>query len=396
MKTRNLELDRLRAFAVIMTVVIHYARIFFPWDIAREYQHGSSIINILKNSWTGVDLFFVISGFIISKTIVQQIDNCKNSELRLAHYIKNFYIRRIYRIYPVAWLVFFMVLLSTFLFNKSGSFGTSVNTIEAGIAIFSYTFNYYFGFGSYQGFALSPYWSLSVEEQFYLLFPLFLILTKTTKQRIYLLLGMLALITFYIRPYAATENLFFTQMRCDGLMYGCLIYFLSQQPWFSNLITKNSVNKYFLIGITASLILVLSSITAIGFSNNIVIPVACVISSLLVTLAAFEKNIIISFSFIQFTLDYIGSRSYSLYICHLPIFSLTQEIMYRLSKAYGFSINHSLSAYYTGMALLLTIACTEILYRYIEIPFIKKAKNILNYSSEISVNKSMLTPTTTI
>jgi len=46
MNERNLELDRLRAFAVMMTIVIHGCRVFFPWSIEREYNHGTTLLNI--------------------------------------------------------------------------------------------------------------------------------------------------------------------------------------------------------------------------------------------------------------------------------------------------------------------------------------------------------------
>ncbi len=390
MNKRNLELDRLRAFAVIMTVIIHYTRVFFPWSISPEYAHGTTILNIWKNSWTGVDLFFVISGYIICKTIVHKIDNLRYSEGGLAVFIKRFFIKRIYRIYPLAWIVFFLVLACSFCFNQSGNFGNPENTIEAGIAIFTYTFNYYFAYESYHGFTLSPYWSLSVEEQFYLILPFFLIITQTTKQRILILLGMLLLITFYIRPYAKLESLFFTQTRCDGLIYGCLIYFLSGQKWFSIILANNPGNKYIRIFITICLIMILSSITALGFSNNIVIPLACILSSILVSLAALEKNIIISFSIIQVFLDYLGSRSYSLYIVHFPMFSLTQEIMYRFCKFYGYKINSSLGIYYTVIAIVLIAISTEILYRFVEIPFTNRGRRTSKYSNDKSTDKNEL------
>jgi len=75
-------------------------------------------------------------------------------------------------------------------------------------------------------------------------------------------------------------------------------------------------------------------------------------------------------------LDFIGIHSYSLYIVHLAVFSFTQEIMFRLSKYYGFSIGSSLTVYYFVLSMLLIMAFTEILYRCVEKPFIMKAKKI--------------------
>ncbi|MBV9576550.1 MAG: acyltransferase [Gammaproteobacteria bacterium] len=396
MKKRNIELDRLRAFAVIMTVVIHYARVFFPWNISPEYQQGTSILNIWKNSWTGVDLFFVISGYIICKTIVQHIDQLQSSKIKLVQFIKSFYLRRIYRIYPVACVIFFFVLICSFIFNQGGYFGTPENTIEAGISIFTYTFNYYFAYHSYHAFPLSPYWSLSVEEQFYLILPLFLIMTNTARQRVLLLLAILLLITFYIRPYSQTDSIFLTQTRCDGLIYGCLVYFLTIQPWFSTIMSDWLINKYSRIWITFFLILLLSSITALGFSNSIVIPIACLLSAILVSLAAFERNIIIAFPLIERSLDYLGTRSYSLYLVHFPMFSLTQEIMHRLSQANGFTVGVGFAWHYTILAFGLTAISTELLYRFVELPFIEKGRNLSKILGDKPIAKNELVTTTQI
>lgn len=372
---RNLELDRLRGFAVMMTVLIHYTRVFFPWDIEKQYVHGTTVLNLLHNTWTGVDLFLVISGYIISKVIVEKIDSLKQQSISLSVFIKNFYIKRFFRIYPIAWLVFLIVLFCTIFFNHSGYFGTTENTLEAGISIFTYTFNYYFGEGFYHAFTLSPYWSLSLEEQFYLLLPLFLVFTKTTRQRVTILLGVLLLITFVIRPLSP-DNIFLTQNRSDGLIYGCLLYYLSAQNWFHATFSITQVKKRYSIAITCLLIAVLASITAIGFSDIVVIPLACLIAVILVGLSSLEKGFIAFFPIAEGVVDYIGSRSYSIYIIHFPIFTVTQEIGYRLSHQYHFSVNSELALPYSITALLLTIICSELSYRFIEQPLIKKGRRI--------------------
>lgn len=378
MSTRNSELDRLRAFAIIMTLFIHYARVFFPWGDNLEYQYGTTILNIWANCWTGVDLFFVISGFIITKNIINNIDQLKSSTLGLAQYIKNFYIRRIYRIYPVAWLVFFVVLICSCLFNNSKSFAHPENLIEAGISIFTYTFNYYLAYGHYKYFDISSYWSLAVEEQFYLFLPLFFIFTRTNKQRVWILLLLLFLITFILRPFITEDNFLLTQNRCDGLIYGCLIYFLSQQNWFPEIIGSCEGSKYIRIFGVLILVLVLGAVPALDFSNKLVIPLACLISSILVILAALEKNIIISFSLFQRCLDFIGVRSYSLYIVHLPMFALTKEIMFRFSQFYSFKIDSDLAVYYVFTSFILTFIAAEMLHQWIEKPFIKRGRALIN------------------
>jgi peptidoglycan/LPS O-acetylase OafA/YrhL len=116
---------------------------------------------------------------------------------------------------------------------------------------------------------------------------------------------------------------------------------------------------------------------------------------ILVIFAALEKNIIISFSSFQKILDYIGVRSYSLYIVHLPVFAFTKEIMFRLSKIYGFNINSSLTIYYILISLCLIILSAELLYQYVETPFIRKRKersaNLVNgFNTSVAKQPSIL------
>jgi peptidoglycan/LPS O-acetylase OafA/YrhL len=393
---RNKELDRLRGFAVLMTVFIHYSRIFFPWSIHQQYTHGTTVLNLLKNSWTGVDLFLVISGYIISKMIVEKIDALKSNNNGLAGFIKGFYIKRFFRIYPIAWIMFFVVLFCSIFFNKTGGFSTPENTIEAGISIFTYTFNYFFGAGQYHAFTLSPYWSLSLEEQFYLIMPLFLIFTKTNKQRVLILIGILLCITFIVRPLSV-DDIFYTQNRCDGLIYGCLLYYLSVQPWFAQSIASHAPARVYRVIITCILVFVLASITAIGFSDAVVIPLACLIASLLVALAAMEKGFITFIPGLEPIIDYCGSRSYSIYIIHFPMFTLTQEIFYRLSIAEHFSIDSHLAWAYTLSALSLTLILSELSYQFVEQRFIAKGRAIVEaVGASKSAKKETILPLTNV
>lgn len=375
--SRNLELDRLRAFAVLMTIFIHYSRIFFPWHIHQAYTHGGTVFNLLENSWTGVDLFFVISGFIISKMIVEKIDSLVNDKAQLMQYIKGFYIKRFFRIYPVAWTFFLIVLLCSLFFNSTGNFSTPENNLEAGISIFTYTFNYFFGTGQYHAFTLSPYWSLSVEEQFYLIFPFFLIFVRSHQKRILILIGLLLIISLIVRPLSP-DNIFYTQNRCDGLIYGCLLYYLSIQPAYKKLFKPIKKVSFSSMGAVIVLLFVLSTITSVGFPDAAIIPLGCIISVLLVGIAALELNIISFGLGINKVLDYLGSRSYSLYIVHFPMFTITQEVFSRLAQLYHWKLNVHFTIPYTIMAFTLTLFVSELSYRFIERPAIVRGRNATN------------------
>lgn len=367
----------MRAFAVLMAILIHYSRIFFPWDMHKAYTHGGTILNLLKNSWTGVDLFFVISGYIISKMIVEKIDCLVNDKIKLMQFIKNFYIRRFYRIYPIAWTFFIFVLICSIFFNKSGNFSTTENNIEAGVTIFTYSFNYFFELGHYHAFTLSPYWSLSVEEQFYLIFPFFLILVKSYQKRIIILISSIFIISFIIRPLSP-EHIFYTQNRCDGLIYGCLLYYLTIASSIAQLFKP--IKRISITSITFILILlfVLATITSVGFPNPAIIPLGCILSTILVGISALELNIISFGIIINKILDYLGSRSYCLYIVHFPMFTFTQEIFFRIAKAYQLQLNGNLAIPYTVIAFGLTLFISELAHRHIERPGISRGKDLTN------------------
>ncbi|MDP5007737.1 MAG: acyltransferase, partial [Glaciimonas sp.] len=366
---RNLELDRLRALAVILTFFVHFRQVFFPWSFTMKFKEPTSILDLFSMSWGGVDLFFVISGFIISKVIISEFDQLRNNPFALAAYIKAFYVRRIFRILPVAWCVIFLVLLCGAFLNEGGYFANSVYNVQAATSIFVYTFNFWLpDHKTAQGVPLAPYWSLSVEEQVYLIYPLFLLFARTTRQRVLFLVGALIVISFVIRPFTLSNPMhvfFYTQSRCDGLLYGCLLYLLTVQPWFASIRMHAGRHRYLGAILVGVLTLALAAVTALGFSNTVVIPVVCALSVLLVFFAACESGLVAFPWPLQVILDYIGKRSYTLYLIHLPMFYLTMEIMFRYTRSRGLPITSDLWLAYTGLMFALVLGMTEIIYRLV-------------------------------
>ena len=177
------EIDFLRAIAVLYVTAFH----FFP--------------KVFPKGYLGVDLFFVISGFLISLQIYNLIILKKFS-------LKDFYLRRIRRILPaVIFLIIVTSIISFLLFTKNDLFLFSKS------ALFSIAFTANFHFWSIGGYfsvldelkTLLHLWSLGVEEQFYIFFPiLFLILLKFIKKINYLIIAFLL-----ISLISLSLNLFF-------------------------------------------------------------------------------------------------------------------------------------------------------------------------------------------
>ena len=156
---RRADIDTLRAISVVSVIIFHLDQTLFP------------------NGYLGVDIFFVISGYVITKSILKGLNNNQFSFL-------NFYIKRIKRIFPV----FLVVLLTTFIFAIFILLIADLNRfLESLISSLGLVSNFYFWITGNilstndQLKPLLHIWSLSVEEQFYLFFPIFLYLLLNLK-----------------------------------------------------------------------------------------------------------------------------------------------------------------------------------------------------------------------
>jgi len=210
-------LDHLRSLAILMVLFYHY----------RMFQHPEWVDNIMSFGWTGVDLFFVLSGYLISYPLFQNMAAGKNISL------PEFFIKRFFRIIP-AYLV---VLAIYFLFP-------AFHEREALPPLWRFlTFTQNFGFDIKNFGTFSHVWSLCVEEHFYLLFPLVLavLLRFNAWKKAGLLLAALFVFGIGIRlycwytlvaPHTAEDNFFIiwykhiyypTYTRLDGLLAGVSI-----------------------------------------------------------------------------------------------------------------------------------------------------------------------------
>ena len=174
-KSRRVDIDILRAISVISVIIFHLDKTFFPLG------------------YLGVDIFFVISGYLITKIISKELENNKFS-------FKHFYLRRIKRILPAFLVVLFTALVGMFFILLSADFKFFTESLLASLAFVP---NIYFWItGGYFGSndELKPLlhlWSLGVEEQFYFFFPvIFFLIFKNFSKLIYKILFILIIIFF--------------------------------------------------------------------------------------------------------------------------------------------------------------------------------------------------------
>lgn len=153
-------LDGIRGLAILLVVLFHHTLMRQPTLFDRVY------VNVARLGWSGVDLFFVLSGFLITGILY----DAKGS----AHYFRNFYARRTLRIFPVYYaFVFFTLRISPWLWpdTELAEMGRRAMENRSEIWYWLYLSNFLFAFE--EGHPnLVVTWSLAIEEQYYLVWPL--------------------------------------------------------------------------------------------------------------------------------------------------------------------------------------------------------------------------------
>ncbi len=361
---RNLEIDRLRFIAASVVVAFHLLFFYFP--IHMDNYAGYAI--------TMVDLFFVISGYCISCSLVEQTDRLKENNTLLVAHLKSFFMKRILRIYPPLWVVFSLILLFSIFTNNVSIFSTPENNMQSATMLLTSTYNFFFT-TKYAVLALTPFWSYSIEEQFYIAFPLFLLLTNNNRQRVKILIGVILAITFVIRPltfkHYGAASIFFTQSHCDAIIYGFLIYVITRQSWFDALKPKAEGNFWLRMSFSILLFYIIIGITTLGYSPVIYLPISFLFASALMLVATFERNIIIFPAMIVKALDILSPRSLAVYVVHLPVILLVNKLYDDSGAPSSFIIMQKIL-----LAILFILVVSELLYRLVVLPSVNTGKKL--------------------
>jgi peptidoglycan/LPS O-acetylase OafA/YrhL len=341
------EIDGLRAIAIIPVILFHAG------------------FSIFSGGFLGVDVFFVISGYLISGIILKEIKGSKFSLL-------TFYERRARRILPNLLMVILTSLILSWKFLDLTSleeYGKSL----IGVASFSSNFVFWMKNGYFsESTELMPLihtWSLSVEEQFYLFFPfLMLLVKKWSAKKIVFILSVLVILSLIISVVTvnilnndklSSSSFYLLPARFWEIGIGSIVAFIKPSLQLRKPKIFENPWVYEIFGI--SLILV----PIFYFSNDIKFPgfasIPPVIGSALLILFSNEKTRIgklLSFKpFVQ-----IGLVSYSLYLWHQLIFSV-----YRNTH-----LGSELNIIETLSLILLTSVISILAYQYVEKPFRNK------------------------
>ena len=358
-----LGLDHLRAFAIIYVMLFHY----------QYFAHPNWITNIAPFGWTGVDLFFVLSGYLIAGQLFATVAAGKQISLI------EFFTKRFFRIIPP----FLVVITLYFLFPVLREWGQPSPLWR----YLTFTLNFGLDLSKYGTF--SHAWSLCVEEQFYLVLPLICLLFVYLKQgaKAPYLLIVLFVGGFLLRlwnwdhfmvPVLSSPNsglvwneyiYYPTYNRLDGLLVGVSIAGLF--TFFPNV--KAYVNRYSIPALLSGIfLLVFSAIVCKDYHNFDTaiwgFPMIALGYGLILAAVVCPNNPL--FQLRSFITTRIATLSYAMYLCHKIVIHVVQLLLGKL----GMDTN-------SGLVMLLCFAAIFIiatLMRYIiEKPALKWRNKVL-------------------
>ena len=296
------EIDGLRAVAVIPVVLFHAG-----------FENFSG-------GFVGVDIFFVISGYLITSLIMDDLANNHFS-------LKQFYERRSRRLLPALFFITIITLPFSVIYLPSDELKDYFQSLAA-ITIFASNILFWKESGYFDTEAsqkpLLHTWSLSVEAQFYLLFPLFLVIAwRFSPQRIFFMIFALAILSLILSEwgwrYSPSANFYLISSRAWELFAGSLCAFLLRD----NKIRPSNIGS--LTGLVAIISSVLLYDQTTPFPS--IYSLLPILGCILVILFSGQDTAIGKILCLK-PLVNIGLMSYSVYLLHHPLFVFNRITQY--------------------------------------------------------------------
>ena len=358
-------IDSLRALAVLAVIIYHVD------------------VNYLPGGFLGVDLFFVLSGYLISSLIIKEFRKTGTVNLY------NFYIRRARRLLPAVYFMITVGLVVMVLFNEVLLRKSHLDAIFGYI----YSSNWWYIFHKLDYFdsfgAQSPFkhlWSLAIEEQFYMIFPLLFLLVnrkkkskdgtyKLNKNFLYVVLGLILvsliahILLFDINNISRIY--FGTDTRAFSLLVGVVGAILYPMERLHAKITPQQNMLYSVVSLVsiATLITVMiytSEYNTLLYRGGFLLVA---ILGLIVIISSGKQHTLMSRLLSFKPVVFIGKISYSLYLWHFPVLVLTTPV----------SEIGNPNIFFVILRIVLTFAVAIVSYVFVETPIRKLGfKNYIN------------------
>lgn len=343
-------LDSLRAIAVVLVIISHY--------LPRTVNH------IVPSGATGVVIFFVLSGFLITKILLEGRNKTESTGSSKKIFLKNFYIRRSLRIFPI----YYLIVITTFLF-----YFFTHQQVEKFFYFLSYTANiYYFKTGEFNDY-FSHLWTLAIEEQFYLIWP-FIILFINKKYLLTCIGSFIAVGIIAQCVAGLTFGMFLTPACFDSLGMGSLLAWVTvYKPRYLRRCCQ-------IAGIGAAAMIILLFLEAFKF-EKLIVPfriqasvIALFIISYITYISYYRKKL---FSFSNALLNNslfasIGKISYGMYLYHTFIsYAIDEATPSYIYDALPHFIGNHLASFLFVLKCILVFIVSTLSWKFIEKPLLR-------------------------
>ena len=350
-------LDGLRGVAILLVLFYHYGASGLGFGMT------SPILSMSHVGWIGVDLFFVLSGFLITGILYDSRTGPR--------YLRNFYVRRILRIFPLYFTALIIVMILSVLWSSAGIWGTA-NPLW--IALFLTNAIAAFAGPDSVG-VLGHFWSLAIEEHFYLFWPF--VVAWGSRRRLVAVCLSIIILSFTARCAAVLYGLspdavyFLTPFRIDALAAGAVISLAIRGP----LGIEGLIIPAWVLGSISLVCLLVLTLLCNGLPYSD--PMVQMLGYSLLALM-FGSVILIGLTWSPATtlfensiLRWFGKYSYGLYVWHPIVNSL---LFYAgLKELLGIDNKYEHSAFLV-LGFSLSVAVALLSYHLLEMPFLRLKK----------------------
>jgi len=363
---RIAELDGLRGLAILLVILCHY--VGNP-DHSPLGFLGNRLLLAFTAGWSGVDLFFVLSGFLIGGILLDARDS--------PNYFRTFYMRRVFRILPIyyVWTLLFALIVVAGLTLFPGRLGASWHELLRVPVQLCFLQNIFIGMPKFTWTWFAVTWSLAIEEQFYVVAPP--LIRMLSRRRLGIVLAativLAPLLRFLLFRYWAPGTYlcaFLMPCRADSLSCGILLALCWRHAGFREYVVGHrgllrSVLLVLFLGVGGLfwwLVHPLNVVTVtIGFSW-----LALFYSAMLLTVVADKGSWLAALMRLRF-LGWLGGISYCVYLLHDTFNLLAHRIVFHADTRL-YTVQHFLVS---AAALLATLGVAALSWRYFEKPLIR-------------------------
>jgi peptidoglycan/LPS O-acetylase OafA/YrhL len=355
------ELDGIRGLAILMVLIYHCAN-FEP----AKHSFAYYLLAPRALMWSGVDLFFVLSGFLIGGILMDS----KNSPT----YYPTFYLRRIHRIFPLYYLMISLFMAGSLLFPGSFLFTSRMPT---------WPYPFFFqniGFG-FTGAAVSVgvTWSLAVEEQFYLLLPL---AVRTLSRRAIFIVAIVCIASAPIlRTILSLEGLRWDKIhallpcRADALALGVLAAMLVRNEAATRWVRHNISAGYVCFAILLCGPAAMLKFEQTRFIETLGISLLDLLYVCLLILVLVAPVRPMTWIFRGKWIRWLGTVSYCVYLIHPTVLAS----VFRIAGYSEPSIVDFRTFSLTAIALVVMFYLAQLSWKYLESPLNRRAHRLYNY-----------------